>query len=118
MRDTAGTIHTSTPAITSTLHEFYSKLYDTEAEPELAEIDRFLDDTIKTHLPINMATHLGAPLLASAIHDCIQNASRHKAPGPNALPYEILKLAPHKWAKALELVFNYALFDQATLTPT
>ncbi|OQR87928.1 hypothetical protein ACHHYP_07832 [Achlya hypogyna] len=117
MRDANGQACTSPHQISQALHEFYTSLYAAEEGPDTGEVDHFLDSTIKTRLPSDMAARLGAPILASELYECIQKAARRKAPGPNALPYEILQLAPAKWASALELVFNHALFDQETLTP-
>ncbi|OQR86564.1 hypothetical protein ACHHYP_10411 [Achlya hypogyna] len=94
MRDATGHVHTASHEISHALHAFYTTLYVAEVGPVAGAIDRFLDDTITTRLPSDMAERLCAPVLASKLHECFQNASRHKSPGPNALPYEILKPSP------------------------
>ncbi|KAH9084449.1 hypothetical protein LEN26_020787 [Aphanomyces euteiches] len=43
--------------------------------------------------------------------------SSNSAPGPNALPFEVLKLAPHKWSLVLELLFTHHLHSHPRLTP-
>ncbi|OQR98124.1 hypothetical protein ACHHYP_09148 [Achlya hypogyna] len=116
MQDVDGVTHRTRAGIESSLQDFYAKLYmgDTPAAPEA--VNQYLREANTPTLLPDAAKRLAAPLLASEFYSAIKAASCEKAPGPNALPHEVLKLAPSEWAVVLELVFASQLHEHATLT--
>lgn len=116
MRGPDGTVHDSGPAIKTVLRDYYAELYASTLATEPGMVEQYLEESVTTKLPQAMATRLAAPVLASEFYEAIMKSARTKAPGPNALPYEVLRLAPEKWAQTLELVFNYVLYTEPTLT--
>ncbi|KAH9094693.1 hypothetical protein Ae201684P_022167 [Aphanomyces euteiches] len=101
------------------LVDYYKDLF---AAPEVLrpgdEVSSFLTPlTRHKQLPEQAQQELSAPLRANEFYHAIRHSSSNSAPGPNALPFEVLKLAPHKWSLVLELLFTHQLHSHPRLTP-
>ncbi|KAF0684330.1 Aste57867_23686 [Aphanomyces stellatus] len=112
-----GEIVTSQVEISNTLSDYYTALYD-QSEPLIdSDVEQYLKPLIKNKLSPTQKLFLAAPILAREFYDAIQHTKNDSTPGPNSLPYEILKLFPSNWAKAFELLFQYQLHSHPNLTP-
>jgi exonuclease III len=110
---------TDPQGISDCLVDYYADLYDSPAPLAEGDVRAFLTPlTANKQLPLAAGKALSAPLLANDFFHAIAHSNVNSAPGPNSLPYEVLKLAPHKWALVFELVFNYQLHNHSSLTPT
>jgi exonuclease III len=106
-------------SISNTLVSYYSSLF---AFPEERRSDEAMKEflaPLTRHKQLSMCakSEISAPLLANEFYHAIKHSSTNSAPGPNALPFEALKLAPHKWSLVLELLFAFQLHSFPTLTP-
>ncbi|RHY23522.1 hypothetical protein DYB25_008246 [Aphanomyces astaci] len=111
LEDANGNLVSDQTGVSNTLVDYYSDLF---AAPELRasddDLSAFLGPlTRDTQLSVQAQQELAAPLLANEFYHAIRHSSSNSAPGPNALPFEVLKLAPHKWSLVLELVFTKQL---------
>ncbi|KAH9079068.1 hypothetical protein Ae201684P_013133 [Aphanomyces euteiches] len=98
--DVNGNIVSNQQGMSGVLVDYYKDLF---AAPE--------------QLPEQAQQELSAPLRANEFYHAIRHSSSNSAPGPNALPFEVLKLAPHKWSLVLELLFTHQLHSHPRLTP-
>ena len=113
-----GTLVTDQSNIANTLVDFYSDLYKAQVSHPPEVISSFLQPlTSNKQLSLAAQRELGAPFLANDFYHAIKHSSKNSAPGPNSLPYEVLQLAPHKWALVLELLFDQQLHQRDSLTP-
>ncbi|RLO05974.1 hypothetical protein DYB28_008926 [Aphanomyces astaci] len=99
LEDANGNLVSDQTGVSNTLVDYYSDLF---AAPELRasddDLSAFLGPlTRDTQLSVQAQQELAAPLLANEFYHAIRHSSSNSAPGPNALPFEVLKLAPHKW---------------------
>ncbi|RHY50394.1 hypothetical protein DYB34_005720 [Aphanomyces astaci] len=118
LEDANGNLVSDQTGVSNTLVDYYSDLF---AAPELRasddDLSAFLGPlTRDTQLSVQAQQELAAPLLANEFYHAIRHSSSNSAPGPNALPFEVLKLAPHKWSLVLELVFTKQLHASPHLT--
>ncbi|KAH9051221.1 hypothetical protein Ae201684P_007890 [Aphanomyces euteiches] len=109
----------SSKSMSGVLVDYYKDLF---AAPEVLrpgdEVSSFLTPlTRHKQLPEQAQQELSAPLRANEFYHAIRHSSSNSAPGPNALPFEVLKLAPHKWSLVLELLFTHQLHSHPRLTP-
>ncbi|RHZ27263.1 hypothetical protein DYB37_007339 [Aphanomyces astaci] len=100
LEDANGNLVSDQTGVSNTLVDYYSDLF---AAPELRasddDLSAFLGPlTRDTQLSVQAQQELAAPLLANEFYHAIRHSSSNSAPGPNALPFEVLKLAPHKWS--------------------
>ncbi|KAH9079086.1 hypothetical protein Ae201684P_000959 [Aphanomyces euteiches] len=102
--DVNGNIVSNQQGMSGVLVDYYKDLF---AAPEVLrpgdEVSSFLTPlTRHKQLPEQAQQELSAPLRANE---------------SNALPFEVLKLAPHKWSLVLELLFTHQLHSHPRLTP-
>ncbi|KAH9071363.1 hypothetical protein Ae201684P_009610 [Aphanomyces euteiches] len=117
--DVNGNIVSNQQGMSGVLVDYYKDLF---AAPEVLrpgdEVSSFLTPlTRHKQLPEQAQQELSAPLRANEFYHAIRHSSSNSAPGPNALPFEVLKLAPHKWSLVLELLFTHQLHSHPRLTP-
>jgi hypothetical protein len=119
LETTNGGVVSDQRGISNTLVDYYSTLFACpETQPSDDAVSTFLTPlTRNKQLPTQAQRELSAPLLANEFYHAIRHSSLNSAPGPNALPFEVLKLAPHKWSLVLELLFAYQLHRHPRLTP-
>ncbi|KAH9074033.1 hypothetical protein Ae201684P_015931 [Aphanomyces euteiches] len=102
--DVNGNIVSNQQGMSGVLVDYYKDLF---AAPEVLrpgdEVSSFLTPlTRHKQLPEQAQQELSAPCAPTS---------------PNALPFEVLKLAPHKWSLVLELLFTHQLHSHPRLTP-
>ncbi|KAG9414081.1 hypothetical protein AC1031_013290 [Aphanomyces cochlioides] len=117
--DVNGNVVSNQQGMSDVLVDYYKDLF---AAPEVQrsgdEVSSFLTPlTRHKQLPEQAQKELSAPLRANEFYHAIRHSSSNSAPGPNALPFEVLKLAPHKWSLVLELLFTHQLHSHPRLTP-
>ncbi|KAF0687811.1 Aste57867_20488 [Aphanomyces stellatus] len=119
MENSAGTLVTTHNGISDVLVDYYSDLFaPPSTRPEDDDLSAFLGPLTKDKQLSDRATvELAAPLRANEFYHAIRKSSSNSAPGPNALPFEVLKLAPHKWSLVLELIFTHQRHRHPRLTP-
>ena len=115
--NSSGTLQETNSGIQAALHSYYESLYTAAPPADPAATRSYIYQFQTPPLPADLARRLAAQYVASEFYAAIKAASREKAPGPNALPFEVLKLAPSEWAQVLELVFSGQLYNQPALTP-
>ncbi len=119
METTDGTFVSDQQGMSDTLVDFYTTLFDRSEDPPSEDAMATFLTPLTRHkrLSATAQRELGAPLLANEFYHAIRHSSTNSSPGPSALPFEVLKLAPHKWSLVLELVFTYQLHRHPRLTP-
>ncbi|KAF0688828.1 hypothetical protein As57867_019541, partial [Aphanomyces stellatus] len=119
MENSAGNLVTTHNGISDVLVDYYSDLFaPPSTRPEDDDLSAFLGPLTKDkQLSDRAKVELASPLRANEFYHAIRKSSSNSAPGPNALPFEVLKLAPHKWSLVLELVFTHQLHRHPRLTP-
>ncbi|KAF0701818.1 hypothetical protein As57867_007819, partial [Aphanomyces stellatus] len=119
MENSAGNLVTTHNGISDVLVDYYSDLFaPPSTRPEDDDLFAFLGPLTKDkQLSDRAKVELAAPLRANEFYHAIRKSSSNSAPGPNALPFEVLKLAPHKWSLVLELVFTHQRHRHPRLTP-
>ncbi|KAF0716351.1 Aste57867_2893 [Aphanomyces stellatus] len=97
----------------------YSGLFaPPSSRPQGDDLSSFLGPlTRDKQLSDRAKVEMAATLRANEFYHAIRKSSSNSAPGPNALPFEVLKSAPHKWSLVLELVFTHQLHFHPRLTP-
>ncbi|KAF0682286.1 hypothetical protein As57867_025489, partial [Aphanomyces stellatus] len=97
MENSAGNLVTTQNGISDVLVDYYSDLFDPPStRPEDDDLSAFLGPLTKDkQLSDRAKVELAAPLHANEFYHAIRKSSLNSAPGPNALPFEVLKLAPH-----------------------
>ncbi|KAF0688019.1 hypothetical protein As57867_020253, partial [Aphanomyces stellatus] len=110
MENSAGYLVTTQNGISDVLVDYYSDLFaPPSTRPEDDDLSAFLGPLTKDkQLSDRAKVELAAPLRANEFYHAIRKSSSNSAPGPNALPFEVLKLAPHKWSLVLELYSGIA----------
>ncbi|KAF0689190.1 hypothetical protein As57867_019261, partial [Aphanomyces stellatus] len=104
MENSAGNLVTTHNGISDVLVDYYSDLFaPPSTRPEDDDLSAFLGPLTK-----DKQSPIGRKW----------NWQLHYVPtSPNVLPFEVLKLAPHKWSLVLELVFTHQLHRHPRLTP-
>ena len=113
-----GNIASDQQSISSTLHDFYSDLYGDHEAVDKERMAKYLKTLISRRLSQDDNRFIGAPLTANEFYFAIKHSKRNSTPGPNSLPYEILKMFPHAWSLALEMLYYYQLNSQSNLAPS
>ncbi|KAF0689019.1 Aste57867_19483 [Aphanomyces stellatus] len=119
MGDSDGNLVSSQNGISNVLVDYYSGLFaPPSSRPQGDDLSSFLGPLTRVkQLSDRAKVELAAPLRANELYHAIRKSSSNSAPGPSPLPFEVLKLAPHKWSLVLELVFTHQLYFHPRLTP-
>ncbi|KAF0691461.1 hypothetical protein As57867_017265, partial [Aphanomyces stellatus] len=119
MENSAGNLVSTQNGISDVLVDYYSDLFaPPPTRPQDDDLSAFLGPlTRDKQLSDRAKMELAAPLRPYEFYHAIRKSSSNSAPGPNALPFEVLNLAPHKWSLILELVFTHQLHRHPRLTP-
>ncbi|KAF0694044.1 Aste57867_15047 [Aphanomyces stellatus] len=101
MEHSDGNLVSSQNGISIVLVDYYSGLFALpSSRPQGDDLSSFLGPlTRDKQLSDRAKVELAAPLRANEFYHAIRKSSSNSAPGPNALPFEVLKLAPHKWSR-------------------
>ena len=119
LEDANGNLVSDQGGISNALVDYHTDLFAApDQRPSEEELSAFLGPlTRNKQVSARAQQELAAPLLANDFFHAIRHSSSNSAPGPNALPFEVLKLAPHKWSLVMELVFSSQLHSQPHLSP-
>ncbi|KAF0712216.1 hypothetical protein As57867_004885, partial [Aphanomyces stellatus] len=94
MENSAGNLVTTHNGISDVLVDYYSDLFaPPSTRPEDDDLSAFLGPLTKDkQLSDRAKVELASPLRANEFYHAIRKSSSNSAPGPNALPFEVLKL--------------------------
>uniref|UniRef100_A0AAQ5ZBJ0 Reverse transcriptase domain-containing protein n=1 Tax=Amphiprion ocellaris TaxID=80972 RepID=A0AAQ5ZBJ0_AMPOC len=103
IQDSSGKYTQSPQEINQTFYNYYQSLYSAAVNPNIEDIDNFLNNLNMPKLTSNYRDILDAPLTMKELQCALDSMPAGKAPGPDGFPAEFLK---HFWSMLAPLFFR------------